>query len=365
MYLSLAILFLGLLFGILLFLKHPILKDEGNYKTENKLSVIIPARNEESNLPYILADLKNQNKPIYEIICVNDASDDNTAEIALLNGVTLINVTDKPEGWVGKSWACQTGANQATGETFLFLDADVRLGPDAVEKLQKAVLKHNCVISVQPFHKAVQFYEQMSFFFNLILIAANGVGFPVSKKNIGLFGPIIMIDREKYKAVDGHLSARNSVVDDLTLGEKLISKGIAFKLFIGGEDVSFRMYSGGFRQMVQGWTKNFATGASKTSIPLMLMIVLWISSCISAVIYLLGLMPNYSTRSLIFAVLIYIFVAAELLSASRHIGNFKKWLIVLFPIQLIFFLAVFVSSVYKKTFRIKVKWKGRKIELER
>jgi 4,4'-diaponeurosporenoate glycosyltransferase len=365
LYLSLTILCLGLLFGILLFFKRPILTDEGDFQVSNKLSVIIPARNEEFNLPHILEDLKNQNKPVYEIICVNDASDDNTAEVALSNGVTLINVTDKPNGWVGKSWACQTGANQAKGDTFLFLDADVRLGPDAVDKLEKAAVKHNCVISVQPYHKTVKFYEQLSFYFNLILIAANGVGFPLSKKNIGLFGPVILIGRDKYKAIDGHSSAQNSIVDDLSLGEKLIAKGIKFKLFIGGEDLSFRMYSGGFRQLIQGWTKNFATGASKTSYPLMLMIVLWISSCISAIIYLLGLLTDYSTQRLMFSILVYVFVAAELLSASHHIGNFKKWLIILFPIQLIFFLSVFLSSVFKKVFRIKVKWKGRKIELER
>lgn len=302
-----------------------------------------------------------QNKPVYEIICVNDASDDNTADVALSFGVKLINVTEKPEGWVGKSWACQTGADHARGDSFLFLDADVRLAPDSIEKLEQASEKHESVISVQPYHQVEKFYEQLSFFFNLIMVAANGVGFPFIQKNIGLFGPVILITKDEYQLIDGHSSAKNSIVDDLTLGEKLKSKKMPFKLFLGGKDISFRMYSGGFRQFFEGWTKNFATGASKTSIPLIFMIVLWLSTCISAVIYFVNLTTDYSVQNLAFAVIVYCIVAVELMCAARHIGSFKKWLIALFPLPLTTFLAIFIVSIFKKVFRIKVKWKGRKL----
>ena len=361
MYLTLTILALGLVFGVLLFFKHPFLEGNGSLMQEHKISVIIPARNEEINLPKLLSDLKKQNNPSFEIICVNDASDDKTADVATSYGINLINVTEKPDGWVGKSWACQMGANQAKGDQFLFLDADVRLASNAIEKLEQASEKYGCVISVQPYHQTERFYEQFSFFFNLIMVAANGVGFPFIRKNIGLFGPVILINKTDYLSIDGHSSAKNSIVDDLTLGEKLKSKGMYFKLFLGGKDISFRMYSGGFRQLLQGWTKNFATGAGKTSPSLIFMIVLWLSTCISAVIYFLNLISDYSTINLVFAFTVYCIVTAELFVASRHIGNFKKWLVALFPIPLAVFLFIFLVSIFKKIFRLKVKWKGRNI----
>lgn len=362
MYLTLGVLALGLLFGVLLFFKHPFLEGNGSLACEQKISVIIPARNEEYNLPKILSDLKKQNKPVFEIICVNDSSDDNTADVALAHAAKLINVGEKPEGWVGKSWACQLGANHAQGDLLLFLDADVRLAPSAIEKLEQAQQKHNCVISVQPYHRAEKFYEQFSLFFNLIMVAANGVSNPFMRKNIGLFGPVILISKDEYRSIDGHLSAKNSIVDDLTLGEKLKSKEMPFKLFLGGKDISFRMYSGGFRQLLQGWTKNFATGASKTPLPLIGMIVLWLSTCFSAVIYFLNLITAYSVAKLIFAVVVYCIVTVELIFAARHIGSFKKWFIALFPLPLMAFLAIFLVSIFKKVFGINVKWKGRKIK---
>lgn len=361
MYLTLSVLVLGLLFGVLLFLKHPFLEGNGPLTVEHKTSVIIPARNEGHNLPKILSDLKKQNKPVFEIICVNDESDDNTVDVALSYGVKLITVTEKPDGWVGKSWACQVGAKHAQGDSFLFLDADVRLAPNAIEKLEQANEKYGCVISVQPYHQTIKLYEQFSLFFNLIMVAANGVSFPFSRKNIGLFGPVILVSKNEYQVIDGHASAKNSVVEDLTLGEKLKAKGIPFKLFLGGKDISFRMYSGGFSQLLQGWTKNFATGASKTPLPLILMVVLWLSTCISAVIYFLNLICDYSAANLAFAVLVYCIVTVELLFAARHIGNFKKQVIALFPIPLTAFLSIFLVSIVKKVFRIKVRWKGRKI----
>ncbi len=362
MYLTLAVLFLGLLFGVFLFFKHPFLEGNGSLSCEQKISVIIPARNEEDNLPKLLSDLNKQNKTVFEIICVNDASSDHTPDVALSYGAKLINVEEKPEGWVGKSWACQLGANHAQGDSLLFLDADVRLTPDAVEKLQQTQQKHDCVISVQPYHQLEKFYEQFSLFFNLIMVAANGVSCPFIRKNIGLFGPVILINKDEYGSIDGHLSAKNSIVDDLSLGEKLKSEGIPFKLFLGGKDISFRMYSGGFRQLLQGWTKNFATGASKTSLPLVFMIVLWLSTCISAVIYFFNLISVYSHQHLIFAVLVYCIVTVELISAARHIGSFRKWFIALFPLPLTAFLAIFLVSIFKKVFGIKVKWKGRNIK---
>ena len=96
------------------------------------ISVIIPARNEEKNLSLLLKDMNTQSASPFEIICVDDESSDSTAQIAESYGVKVLSLRDKPQGWTGKSWACQNGANAAKGELLLFLDADVRLEQNGI-----------------------------------------------------------------------------------------------------------------------------------------------------------------------------------------------------------------------------------------
>ncbi len=351
----------GVLSGILIFFKRPVLTDYSNLTTTKKISVIIPARNEAKNLPGVLSDLLKQESDLFEIICIDDASTDNTAEVVNSFGVKLISVKDKPDGWTGKSFACQTGANDATGDLFLFIDADVRLDTKAVRKLAKEYETNNCVISVQPYHKVYKFYEHLSLFFNLVLIAANGVGLPFRKNNIGLFGPVILIGREEYFSVGGHSSVKKSIVDDLTLGENLKRSGLRFKLFLGGDDITFRMYSGGIRQLQQGWTKNITTGAAKTSFTLLIMITLWFAACTTGVLNFFELIVDYSSFKLVFSVLLYIIMVAELWAAARKIGSFKLIAIIFYPVELLTFFLIFLYSLIKKIFHIKVSWKGRKI----
>lgn len=361
MYISLIILCAGILSGILLFLKHPVLTDESPLKTTKKLSVIIPARNEENNLTNILSDLKNQDVDLFEIICVDDGSEDRTQELVAASGATLVQVVNKPNGWTGKSYACQEGANRAAGDLFLFLDADVRLGKKAVSKLLKAYESNNCTVSVQPYHMVYKLYEQLSLFFNMIMIAANGVSLPFKIKNIGLFGPVILISSEDYMVAGGHSSVKQSIVDDLTLGENLHAKGLKFKLYLGGRDISFRMYGNGLRQLQQGWTKNFATGALKTSPIIIIMLVLWIGTCTTGVINLLKLFSDYSLINLAYATALYSVIAAEAWLGARKIGSFKASAYIFYPVELFTFLAIFLYSMVKKLFRMKVTWKGRKI----
>src|SRR5438876_956996 len=85
-----------------------------------KLSIIIPARNEELSLPRLLGSLARQTLVPHEIIVVNDHSTDATPEVARLFGAALLNAADPPPGWIGKTWACWTGARSAQGELLLF-----------------------------------------------------------------------------------------------------------------------------------------------------------------------------------------------------------------------------------------------------
>jgi 4,4'-diaponeurosporenoate glycosyltransferase len=363
--LTLILNIIGLIIGILLFVKRPLLENDlNNFNDhENKISVVIPARNEEKNLGLLLSDLKNQNYQAFEIICVDDCSEDLTKDVALNFGAKLISINQKPEGWQGKSWACNVGADNALGDLILFLDADVRLKPNALGKLVKTFNKYNCSISVQPYHVTNKYYEQLSFFFNAILIAGNGAGFLIKVKNIGLFGPVILINKQEYQNVNGHYAARESIVDDLTLGRELNENGFDYKLFYGDSDISFCMYNSGFIDLYQGWTKNFATGAAMTPKLLLIFIIIWVTACASIFISLALSIIGNSSLQIATYLFLYLLVLLELKLLGNRIGNFKGEAIVFYPVLLLAFILILSISIIKKCFKLKVAWKGRNIKL--
>lgn len=358
---EIIIILIGLAVTPVLFYRFPRLPGNGS-KDRNipKVSVIIPARNEEKNLPLLLEDLLAQSIVPYEIICVDDDSSDATASIAKSFGVKVLSLYDKPEGWTGKTWACQNGADAAKGELLLFLDADVRLGRNGILRLIQAYADYGCTVSVQPYHNTEKAYEQYSVLFNLIQIAANGTALP-KPLSIGLYGPVIFISKSEYNKMGGHASVRKSVVEDMALGQRLKEAGFQYRLFIGDKEISFRMYGGGVRSLFQGWVKNIASGAVRTPQPLFWMVFFWISSMTSVPVHMIRFAVSGTISWLAIYSVLYIVWAAILIFLSKKAGHFRLLTIVFYPILIAALIVVFAVSMFKKIFGLKVKWKGRAI----
>lgn len=353
---------IGLILTGILFYRFPVLprikSDSRNYPS---VSIIIPARNEEKNLPLLLEDLKNQTHPVHEIICADDASDDDTAKIAQSFGAKLISLHDKPQEWTGKSWACQNGADAATGEVLLFLDADVRLGNDGVQRIIQEYMRSGCAVSVQPYHKTEENYEQFSMMFNLVQIAANGTSLP-KPLNLGLYGPVILISRSDYVSIGGHEGVKTSVIEDMALGSNLRKAGLPYHLFVGDQDIAFRMYSGGFRSLVQGWVKNLAAGASRMPLYLFMMVFVWIASLTSVPMQIVKFSVGGNIPWLIVYLPLYVLWVILLFMLTKRVGRFHLWALLLYPLPILLFLCISAVSMFKKIFGLKVTWKGRAID---
>jgi glycosyltransferase involved in cell wall biosynthesis len=97
-----------------------------------RVSVVIPARDEELLLPRCLASIAKQDVPIHETIVVDDDSNDATARVASLGGARVASAGTRPSGWAGKPWAAHVGSKEATGDWLLFIDADAILAPQCV-----------------------------------------------------------------------------------------------------------------------------------------------------------------------------------------------------------------------------------------
>ncbi|HSK68369.1 MAG TPA: glycosyltransferase, partial [Candidatus Limnocylindria bacterium] len=361
----LAVALAGLLAHLYLFRRFPRLPAaKGPMPVIPPVSVVIPARDEEHNLPGLLADLRAQTLSPLEVIVADDDSGDATADVARQGGATILSLHGKPEGWTGKTWACQNGADAAKGGLLLFLDADVRLGPDALRRLAQAYAASRRAVSVQPYHVTEKAYEQLSLMFNLIVPASIGATRPGTPQR-GLFGPVLLVPRGLYDKAGGHAGVRGHIVEDMELGIRLAGAGTPGSLLFGDAGLTYRMYGGGLRSLFQGWAKNMAAGASGTPPLTLLAVVLWVASACSVPVRLARHMATGDLPWLAVYLALYAAWAAALAWAGRRIGRFSPWAYALFPVPLAAFVAIFLVSSVRRLLRLPVTWKGREIREER
>ena len=329
------------------------------------ISIIIPSRNEEHTLPNLLKSLEGQLSPEDEVIVVDDHSEDRTKAVAEKSGMRVLESLPTPEGWIGKTWACYQGAKTASGEILVFLDADTVLEDNGLKNIIETYIKRNGVLSIQPYHKMRNLYEQFSAFFNIVMMAAIGAFTILGNriKPIGLFRPVVAIKRQYYLDSGGHEKVKSEILEDVAFGSELQKKGVEVHC-LGGEDtISFRMYPNGIKELINGWSKGFAVGAVKTSIPLLVLIVAWISGSIGTTRNLVEAIA--ATNSVQIAIWggLYVLFAAQIYWMLVRIGNFKFYTALLFPIPLSFFVLVFTYSFVRIFLARSVKWKGREIDL--
>uniref|UniRef100_A0A7C5U4B9 Glycosyltransferase n=1 Tax=Fervidobacterium nodosum TaxID=2424 RepID=A0A7C5U4B9_9BACT len=356
---------LGLSFFISLFyLKFSIKKklnmefsSKNQERKDWKVSVIIPARNEERNIGKILSFLSQQSIPIYEIIVVDDNSWDKTYEIASsFKNVKVVRLTtEPPKGWVGKSWAIWNGYLSSSGDLLVFMDADVEPSYHAIESLVTQYEKYGGLISVWPYQRFERFYEHLSLTFNfLVVYASNMLGFP-SKKPSGVFGPVILTSRKDYEYTGGHEAVRDSVLEDIKLGKLYVNKGIRVTNFIGNGIIKFRMYPEGFKQLFEGFSKNMSSGAISGGFINFLLAFVWIAGFYSSFSNFTFPIWYILLRHLVFSTLVYIL--------SKSIGGYKWYDALLYPVHFSFFLIVFFYSLYRTVVVRKVTWRGREIDV--
>ena len=309
-------------------------------------SVIIPARNEERNLPTLLRSLASQPVKPREIIVVDDGSTDRTAEVARQLGATVIASQPLPEGWLGKTWACHQGAQAALGDLLLFLDADTWFEPDGLARILSGYT--GGAFSVGPYHAVCRPYENLSLFLNFNMT--------VGTVPRGLFGQMLLVDRASYRRVGGYEAVKGRILENFRLAGQFRATGVAVRSVTGRRVFSFRMYPNGLRELVDGWTKGFASGAGQTSRGTLFLVVAWMTGLMLAPLGWLA-----TGDGLRWGVL-YFLCAAQVAGFSRQVGAFRWYTTALYPLPLVFFFAVFARSAIRSG--KAVNWKGREIRAD-
>lgn len=338
------------------------------------VTVVVPARDEVDSLPHLLDGLVAQGVAPLEIVIVDDGSTDDTGalarrfaaehpEVRVLDGAPL------PPGWTGKAWACAQGAAVANGELLVFLDADVRPGPEALASLLAA--HREGLLSVQPFHRMERAYERLSAVFNLVSVMGVGLASPSwfargPFGGRGAFGPCLVTTRAEYHRMGGHEAVRGEVVEDLALAEVYRANGRPVRSFGGGDLLEFRMYPGGPAQLAEGWTKNLATGAGTVAPARALLVALWVTGSLSALLALTDLLGSSAARlHPLVAAAAYLAYVGQYATQLRPLGNFGRWPVAAYPLVLAAFVALFARSLWSTFVRRRVIWRGRSISVSR
>jgi chlorobactene glucosyltransferase len=233
-----------------------------------RISVCVPARNEERNIRLCVESILAQDYPNFEVIVLDDRSSDSTPEIlrqiaAQNHKLTVIHGSDLPAGWAGKPHALFQTSAVARGEWLCFVDADTFLSPSALSSCYaKAVETHADMFTIMTFQILGSFWEKVVM---PIVMTALSVGFSPrkvndpEKKDAIANGQFILIKRSVYDAIGGHERIKDQIVDDKAISEQVKWNGYRLIVANGTLVARTRMYTS-LPEMWEGWTKNIYLG---------------------------------------------------------------------------------------------------------
>lgn len=240
-----------------------------------KVSVLVPARNEALNIRACIESLVAQDYPHFELIVLDDHSEDETGTILnqLLQTrsatttprLTVLQGTPLPVGWAGKNWACHQLAQAAdlASRYLLFTDADTIHHPHALRAaVAEAERKHLALLSLMPEQQVETLAEQLiiplfglQILGYLPLLAMEQLPIPAFAAANGQY---LLFRHEAYLQMGGHAAIAGEIAEDVSLARLAKGQG-RIRLGNGAGLVSCRMYRN-LDEIMRGFRRSFSSG---------------------------------------------------------------------------------------------------------
>lgn len=246
---------------------------------DRKVSVIVPAYNEAENIrDCAIAILESTALCVdnLEVLIVDDRSTDDTLAIAQtlqqqLNDPRLKILAGQArpanEYWAGKNWACAQAVQLATGDFLLFIDADVRLKPGAIETAiataeNEKIDLFTCMPALVCDCLAEWLVQPLMFNNLAVCFDFTAVNDPTTDSAFAA-GPFMLFRRSAYDKIGGHAAVASEIVEDVELARRIKRAGLKLALYSGSNLASVRMYRS-WSALWEGWTKNLYLGAKRS-----------------------------------------------------------------------------------------------------
>jgi chlorobactene glucosyltransferase len=332
------------------------------------VSVLIPARNEARNIAACVASLLAQNYPAFEVIVLDDNSTDATpgilAQLAFRDSrLRVLKGAPLPEGWLGKHWACHQLDQAARGELLLFTDADTRHAPDALLASVSALQAEGAdLLTALPRQEVVTWGERLlvpvigfAIFTFIPIRLVQKLRWPALSITIGQF---MLFRRSAYDKVGGFAAVRSEVVDDISLGRRVISGGGQWRLLNGTRHVSCRMYHG-FWEAVNGFSKSVFAVFDYRILPFVLGWSLVGLAFLEPVVALVSRWLRHPLTSLpVEYAALGVGISLLLWMVAYRRFHFPAWLVFYYPLSLALFILVAARSLIQTALGTST-WKDR------
>jgi len=346
-----------------------------------KISVCIPARNEEKNIAILLESIVIQDYTDFEILVLDDQSTDHTNEIVTIlrhdhpDLIHIFSGAPKPSGWLGKPWACMQLGEKATGDIILFLDADTTLKPNALANIASTFRHYKLdMAAIWPKQILETFWEKtvipLIYYALLTLLPSIYVyrdprWMPSGLKNrmrpafAAANGQCIAFTKSWYHKIGGHEAVKNHIVEDVELAKAVKKHGGKLRMFNGIETVTCRMYRNN-REMFSGLRKNFLAGF-QNSLPLFIS---------AALVHIIVFVLPYLTVILAFITdnpELFFLSVTSITIILLHRLLLAKWFgwnplyAFTHPIGICWFQWLGLVKIYDQLTGKKTDWKGRKV----
>ena len=340
------------------------------------ISVIVPARNEEGKIGRCIESLAKQDYPNFEVIVVDDRSQDRTGaiiqELAVKYGnVKCINGKEAPPGWIGKCSALVQAVKHANGKWYLFTDADTCHTPESLRYAISYAIRHKAeLISFMPVQELGSFWERAVM---PVLLGSFLCGDPLNTINehtnerAYAYGQYILVQKDVYESVGGHDSVHGQILDDISFARVVKSHGHHILSADGRLLYKVRMYTD-LESLWQGWTKNLYALIECNLIYLFTVIILLntaiLGPFISTGIVFSKYLAHESDTGLALMSVLTVCQFALLFSwyrrCSEHYRGVDWRHFFLLPFGSLAVTALYLHSAYLVHSGVKVSWKGRR-----
>ena len=337
------------------------------------VSILVPARNEERNIEKCINSLLQQDYPNYEIIVLDDESEDRTWEILsrLAQGndrLHLLKGKPLPEGWIGKCWACHQLSEKARGEFLLLVDADTFHKPSMLRSVMDAAHFYQAdLISGLPHEKIETFSELLTIpliSWGILAAIPLPLAFALPHPALSItIGQLLLFKRESYERIGGHISVKDHVCEDMALGRLIKAKGLRWRLVDAGDVTECRMYTN-LSEAVNGLSKTiFGALNFRVLLILLFSLLLWLMFCLPPWLLLISLV-NPIPRPLVRQALILVVLSLLSWRVANHRFRVPWYATFLYPVISGLAIFIFLRSMIL-TVTGKAQWKGRLLAIRR
>ncbi len=345
--------------------------------SNKKVSICIPARNEEANILRCVESVLAQTYQNLEVLVLDDQSEDRTPQILKeLSGtdsrLKVLSGQPKPNEWLGKPWACHQISKAATGDIFVFIDADVWIEPGSIANAVHA-LEHHDAITIWPQQIMYSFWENIivpTVYFSLLtLLPASYVHrsprwMPkflqpyLNPKFVAACGQFIAFNKSAYQQIGGHRRVQNQVVEDMELARALKNSGLNIRMYNGIDAVYCRMYTS-YSEIWSGFQKNFLAGFGNPFEFIFMGIVHALFFLMPIVTLITGLELGDNTTVWLSAIILALFTIQRFI-LNQWFG-WNKLFAFMHPLAVLWFQILGISCLYNKVFARNTRWKGRPV----